>query len=220
MNKKGERFANETISFHPPECANIVDRQPDKCLFALFDEEMKNRIMKEGLLRGGLIGAYEKAGIRAGAKLDNLGRELQLEANKGGVKIADSWDEIADWIGAAPEVLKLTIGEYNSLCDRGYDEVFNKDRRFLQALRTSPYYAIRCTLGCLDTIGGIKINHKMEVLNNQDKVIPGLYAGGDVSGGWESDTYCMTLPGSAFGFAINSGRIAGEYAAKYVSGDY
>jgi hypothetical protein len=56
----------------------------------------------------------------------------------------------------------------------------------------------------------------MEVLDQQDNPIPGLYAGGIDTGGWESDTYCLTLSGSTFGFALNSGRIAGENASKYV----
>ena len=47
--------------------------------------------------------------------------------------------------------------------------------------------------------------------------MPGLYAVGAGAGGWESDTYCLELSGSAFGFALNSGRIAGENAADYVS---
>ena len=64
-------------------------------------------------------------------------------------------------------------------------------------------------------IGGIKTNHHMEVLNHEDKAIPGLYAGSD-TGGLESETYCLTLSGAAFGFAINSGRIAGENVAEFV----
>jgi len=58
----------------------------------------------------------------------------------------------------------------------------------------------------------------MEVLNQQDKPIPGLFAAGNDAGGWESDTYCYILSGTAFAFAINSARIAGENAAKYMSG--
>jgi fumarate reductase flavoprotein subunit len=56
----------------------------------------------------------------------------------------------------------------------------------------------------------------MEVLDQKNHPIPGLYAGGIDTGGWESDTYGLILSGSAFGFAINSGRIAGENAVKYV----
>jgi fumarate reductase flavoprotein subunit len=55
----------------------------------------------------------------------------------------------------------------------------------------------------------------MQILNQQDDPIPGLYGAGSVVGGWESDTYCLQLSGSAFGFALNSGRIAGENAAQY-----
>jgi len=214
VNKNGERFTDETITFHYTECGNAVNRQPNKTVYTLFDEKIKNRIMEEGILTLGL----RETGVWAGAKLTNLGKELQLEGKKGGVKISGSWDGIAKWMGVAPQVLKATIEEYNLFCDRGYDAVFAKDRRYLQALRTPPYYAIRCYLSFLTTLGGIKINQHMEVLNNQDNPIPGLYAGGDTTGGWESDTYCMSLAGSAFGFAINSGRIAGENAAKYVLG--
>ena len=36
--------------------------------------------------------------------------------------------------------------------------------------------------------------------------------------GWESDTYCVELAGSTFGFALNSGRIAGEWAREFAAG--
>jgi fumarate reductase flavoprotein subunit len=214
LNKKGERFTDETITFHYTECGNVINRQPDKIVYTLFDEKLKNRIMEEGILTLGL----RETGVWAGAKLTNLGKELQIEAKRGGVKISDTLDGIAKWMEVTPQILKATVEEYNSFCDHGYDAFFAKDRKYLQALRTPPYYAIRCYLSFLTTIGGIRINHYMEVLNRQDNPILGLYAGGDTTGGWVSDTYCMSLAGSAFGFAINSGRIAGENAAKYVSG--
>jgi fumarate reductase flavoprotein subunit len=59
----------------------------------------------------------------------------------------------------------------------------------------------------------------MEVLNAQDDPIPRLYAGGDVTGGWEAETYNAHLSGSGLGFALNSGHIAGENAAQYVLGE-
>jgi fumarate reductase flavoprotein subunit len=69
----------------------------------------------------------------------------------------------------------------------------------------------------LTTMGGIKINHHMEVVNASDDAIPGIYAVGDCAGGLEWDSYCMVLASSAMGWAINSGRMAGENAADYVS---
>jgi len=64
-------------------------------------------------------------------------------------------------------------------------------------------------------MGGIKINEHMEVLDKKECPIPGLFAAGVSAGGWAPDTYCVVLPGTAFGFALNSGRIAGENAAGY-----
>ncbi len=211
VNKRGERFVDEATGFYWPEAANALNGQPDKISYTLFDEKIKKSLMAAGLIKG-----YSR--FSAGTKLTELEERLRLESEKGGVKISDSWKEIAKWIGAVPEVLQGTIDEYNRFCDHGYDEMFVKDRKFLMALRTPPYYALKCYQGFLGTIGGIKINHHMEVLNQQDHPMPGLYAGGNDAGGWESDTYSLILSGFAFGFAINSGRIAGENAAKFVSG--
>ena len=72
--------------------------------------------------------------------------------------------------------------------------------------------------GVGDTMGGIKVNDRMEVLDNINNPIPGLYAAGVVASGWEAETYCSDLSGSAFGFAISSGRIAGENAADFIRG--
>jgi fumarate reductase flavoprotein subunit len=122
---------------------------------------------------------------------------------------------MATWIGADRQVLEVTINEYNAACDQGHDRIFVKDRRYLVPLRTAPYYAIQCHGNLMNTIGGIKINEHMEVLGKQGHPIPGPYAAGVGTGGWESETYCAILSGSAFGFAVNSGRIAGENANTY-----
>ena len=45
----------------------------------------------------------------------------------------------------------------------------------------------------------------------------GLAVGSD-TGGWESGSYCGILSRMTFGFAINSGRIAGENGANHVAG--
>jgi fumarate reductase flavoprotein subunit len=212
VNKNGERFTDEAITFHCVECGNALDKQPDKLIYSLLDEGIKKRITKEGILTLGL----KETGAQAGSKLINLSRELQSESGKGELKISNSWDEIASWMGINGETLKSSVARYNHFCDRGYDEDFAKDRTYLQALQTPPYYAVRCYQSFLTTVGGIKINQRMEVLNQKDLPIKGLYAGGDSAGGWTGDTYCFVLSGSAFAFAINSGRIAGENAADFV----
>ncbi len=212
VNRNGERFVDEKKGpSYYTQSANALDRQPGGISYTLFDEVLKKQAMEEGLVEGLSLNNS------ALSKLPELGKELQLLTEKGRVKISDTWDEIAAWMGAVPNVLKATIDEYNSYCDKGHDELFVKDRRYLQALRTPPYYAVKCSQSFQDTFGGIKINHHMEVLNQEDKPIPGLYGVGVCTGGWEGDTYDFMLAGSAFGFAVNSGRIAGENSAGYVS---
>ena len=191
VNKTGRRFINESAGYHVFESVNAMLRQPEKVSYALLDATIRRR--------------FEE-------KMPGLEKALQAEAGRSRVKISNSWDEIARWIGAAPEVLKDTVNQYNFFCSQGYDEDFAKGRRYLLPLRSTPYYAIRGLSVLLDTIGGIKINDRMEVLNTGNNPIPGLYAAGVVTSGWESETYCSDLSASAFGFAINSGRIAGENA--------
>jgi fumarate reductase flavoprotein subunit len=210
INKKGERFTNEAITFFSPESANAVDRQPDKISYTLFDEQIRQTINDNA--------AFIKRSRIVSFSPSELESEVRKEAARGMIRISCSWGEIAEFVEVTPEVLEKTVNDYNSCCELGHDKVFTKDRRFLKALHNPPYYAIKCCLGFLGTIGGIKINHRMEVLNHQDNPIPGLYAAGVDTGGWESYTYCSLLSGSTFGFAINSGRIAGENAANYIKG--
>ena len=139
-----------------------------------------------------------------------------MQQEKGLVKIAGSWAEMAGWIGADPATLEATVNSYNTSCDDGHDAEFVKVRRYLLPLRSPPYYAIRCATTFLDTLGGIIVNEHMEVTAKQSGVIPGLFAAGVIADGSQSDTYCSALSGSALSFAINSGRIAGENAADYI----
>jgi len=208
INKYGERYTDESIAFDICYRGNVVDRQPDKLSYTLFDENIKNILIEEGFAQI----PHGCGDLKPGSRISGLDESLQSEAAKGNVKIAGSLDEIAAWIGAEPDALKSTVEEYNEFCRSGHDKLFVKDPEYLLELKTSPYYAIKCSSCFIDTVGGIKINERMEVLNSQDKPIPGLYAAGVCAGGWEP---CFVLSGSVLGFAYNSGRIAGENAAKY-----
>jgi fumarate reductase flavoprotein subunit len=216
VNRFGKRFSDENIPCHF-ERGNTVDRQPDKICYTIFDTCIKRHILEDGLKRPGWGLPREVLHLQPRIDPGELDKELHAQTEKGVAKISESWDEIAQWMGAIPEVLQTTVSEYNRFCDRGYDELFAKDPSYLLALRTPPYHALKCYSGYLGTIGGIKINHRMEVLDHRDHPIPGLYAAGVDTGGWQGDTYSgRDLAGSAFGFAINSGRIAGENAATCV----
>jgi fumarate reductase flavoprotein subunit len=209
VNKNGERFADEAVGYNHYVSANTVNRQPGNLCYTLLDQKIVKTMEEEGLVIG-----LGRTRFDQRTKMPGLERELRALTKKGWVKISDFWDEIANWIGTDPEVLKATVDEYNDCCAQGYDSIFAKDRRYLVPLLTPPYYAIRSNSDFLDTIGGIKINERMEVIDTRDNPIPGLYAAGVVAGGWQGDTYCVILSGAASGFAVNSGRIAAENAVK------
>ncbi len=215
VNQKGQRFLEEdALGYHPMECGNVTIRQPGMIFYALFDNKMAQNIEEKGLLLG-------RPGVIRGASgepLTGLRAELKTKAYRDWVKIAASWEEIARWIKAEPAVLKATIEEYNSFCEKGYDETFAKDRRYLIPLRHPPYYAAKIQAMMTDTIGPVRINERMEVLNKQNDPIPGLYAAGVLASGWQSEEYCSEICGSAMGFSVNSGRIAGENATKFSLG--
>jgi fumarate reductase flavoprotein subunit len=217
VNKYGKRFIDEGYQLAFFAFGNAVALQPDGVTYTLFDRTTLKKIEKEGLIRPGAAAHANWLPVSAATPLPGLEREVHKQADKGELKLSNSWEEIAGWMGANPSILKATIEEYNAACDDKRDGLFAKDRRYLLPLRTPPFYAVKGHLGLCDTYGGIRINEHMEALDSGDNPIPGLYAAGTTAGCWESESYCYRLTGHLVGFALNSGRIAGENAVKYLS---
>jgi fumarate reductase flavoprotein subunit len=207
VNKDGERYYDEALTvnanYNPDDYANTLRRQRNKEYYLLCDSV----IMKDAAKGKDAPGGPENA---AGGKMIPTKNGVVSE------KTADTWDEIAEFIGADPKVLKETIKRYNSFCEKGYDDDFFKDPKCLRPINTPPYLAVRGHHGFQTTFGGIKINHRAEVLNKQDIPIRGLYAVGDCAGSWAPLTYSHRHAGSASSFALCSGSIAGENAAGYI----
>jgi fumarate reductase flavoprotein subunit len=211
VNKKGERYSDESLDGNSK--TNALNRQTDCISYTLFDMKMKRDIVEKRRIAGPFT---EDVATRDNW-LEIIENDIKKEVANGRIKIADSWDEIARFIGAKPEVLKAEVERYNSFCDAGYDADFLKDSQCLWPLRTPPYYAIISAQGYDVSNGGIKINHRMEVLNKRNDSISGLYAvGNDAAVHYGSYTGAAGAPGCDFSFALCSGYMAGENATKYV----
>ena len=77
-----------------------------------------------------------------------------------------------------------------------------------------PYYVCESPPNLLVCMGGPKIDEYGRVLDTDFEPIPGLYAAGNVAGGFWGDSYPMSiLSGVARGVATTFGRIAGRHAA-------
>jgi fumarate reductase flavoprotein subunit len=224
LNKKGRRYVDEAVGLNYYESSQVVVRQTDNLSYSIFDSKILQRMaespLEQNLFRTGqrAPSAPSTSGpmkIKPISQLpDGLEAGLREQADKGRVKISGTWDGLSDWMGVDRNVLRNTLEEYNDACEHGHDLIFAKDQKYLMPISTPPYYAVKCDTDFHNTVGGIKINENMEVLDKQENPISGLYAVGVDAGGWSSDVY--QPDGFAIGFAINSGRIAGENAAKRI----
>lgn len=211
INKMGKRFCDEGI-FQFPFVGNAQANQIDQIMFHIFDETTKNYMKENGIDSG--MGMY----VPTTTKLEDIDADLKRGVDDGEVFVSDSIEDLASAIGVDTKVFMATIEEYNKFCDQGHDDLFAKDPRYLQPVRTPRFYAVRGFPSFTGTLGGIKINHKTEVLNKNFEAIPGLYAAGNCAGGMYGDSYDSASAGTALGFAINSGRMAGESALAYMAG--
>jgi fumarate reductase flavoprotein subunit len=213
VNQRGERFCDESIVFSETSAGNANARYKEGYTYSLFDESIKQLVLEKGIERG--VGEDYLPGTRP----LNFDKELHtaIENRTTELFVANSLEELAGKIGIDPVVLRATVDEYNRFCNKGHDDLFAKNPKYLRSLKGLKFYAIKARTVCLGTLGGIKINHRMEVMDKKDRVIPGLYAGGFDAGGMYGDSYCIhDSSGLSSSFAVNSGRIAGKNALGYI----
>ncbi len=105
--------------------------------------------------------------------LDN-GAELYEHASAEG---------LAEPLGLSAVDLHESVEGYNRAVETGASESLVVPRTGTPKLLRPPLYALRVVPGITFTMGGVAIDGGAQVLNSDDKPIPGLYAAGDVIGG-------------------------------------
>jgi fumarate reductase flavoprotein subunit len=211
---RGERFCDESVALCDTNSGNVNARfRSDGFTYSLFDESIVEHLLERGIDRS--LGLMFLPGYRP----LNVKKQIQA-AISGGTKevfVAESLEELARLVEIDPVILRATVDEYNDCCAKGRDRLFVKNPKFLRPLLGPRYYAVKVRTAFLGTMGGIRINQNMEVLDRKNVAIPGLYAGGFDAGGMYGDSYPITVsPGLSSAFAINSGRIAGRCALEYL----
>ncbi len=210
VNLLGERFINEDLMGNSTYTGNAIAQQKNRCGFAIFDTATREHYENHGF--------DHPLGIAADLKVDDVEAVIQNSIDQGCpfLYIADSLEELAEKTGINLEGLKATLEEYNAYAEKGRDPLFNRNWEHLRPVKGPRYYACCNMPSAYGSLGGIKINHKTEVLDkNWDKIL-GLYAAGTDACTIFGDSYVFLLPGNTMGFALNSGRIAGENAAEYI----
>jgi fumarate reductase flavoprotein subunit len=213
VNVKGERIMNEKYMENGAVLANCIKRQPRYLAYMILSEDIIRHYKRFGLDFPGLAATF------FGNPMDFFDEHMEIikETNPDGeYAVCDSVHELSQRLGINEKGLEETLREYNECCRKNYDDIFNKDRRYMREIK-GRLYAARIALGAYGSLGGIRINHKTEVLDDDYEVIPGMYAAGTDVCDIYAGTYLYKLPGNTMGFAVNTGRIAGENAAAYVS---
>lgn len=219
VNLCGERFLNDDLwgshgmaGAHGTVASNIA-LQKDKVAFMIFDGSLKKfHATKPSPFPPGENRQYQTFKHE---DLDDNIREL-LARGYNHIFVADSMEDLCAQTGIDHAGLKKTLDEYNGFCERGKDERFYKNPKYLKPITGPRFYAGKFIAGAYGTSGGIRTNSSMEVLNEDHDIIPGLYAAGNDANNMYDHSY-TPLSGNYIGFAVTSGRMAAESALKYIN---
>ena len=208
VNYQGDRFFNEEFFENSTFAANACNLQQGRCGIMVIDDRIRDLYENHGVD----VSSYVLNRMSAEGFSEDFEKALQKNPY---IAKADTLEELAEKMGIEKENFLRTVETYNHYCDT-HDEQFGKRQDYLRPIRTAPFYACKFFPGAYGTLGGIKINHRTEVLTEDYRVIPGLYAAGTDTCTIYGDSYMFKLPGNSMGYSVNTGRMAAEGAAEYI----
>jgi fumarate reductase flavoprotein subunit len=202
VNANGERFMNEDLPWGY-ECSQLM-QQPGNIAWSIWDAK------------------YDREWPKMQSQCcKNMGPPTYLwnpkwlgeAVEEGNVLTADTIEGLAVKMNVPVEAFKTVVARYNDIARQGKDLDFGKHPDRLTTVEKPLFYAAQVTAVYLVILGGLKINPRLQVIDTEEKVIPGLYAAGNVSGSFFGSQYPTTAPGLSHSRAWTFGRLAGISAA-------
>jgi fumarate reductase flavoprotein subunit len=190
VNRQGKRYVDESASYKL--LGDAVLEQPGAIAYQIFDQDIMD------------------SGVDGVSPFD-----FRSTQKRGLVFEAATLDELAQKVGVDAAQLTATIARYNGFVDSGVDADFGRDGLSthygkLAKIERAPFYAYPSTSGIIATYCGLTVDADTRVLNVSGEPIAGLYAAGELMGGFHGVSY---MTGSALGKCVIFGRIAGRNAA-------
>lgn len=161
-----------------------VSKQTGGVAYEIFDQKVRDKVKQTGA-------AFELGLAKEGRTLEELGKNAGID----------------------PKNLAATIAQYNKYAEAGNDPEFGRPK-ISAKVDTPNFYAIEVTPAIHYYMGGLKINPQAKVIDKNGKVIEGLFAAGEVTGGVHGKN---RLGGNSISETITFGRISGEEAAKRIA---
>lgn len=207
LDQKGARFMNETV---PMEQWNQVlrfqDAQDPGHFFRIFDSDFPTYTAQWG---NPPVSVELLENYIPGLKTNPPAVYTDLiDTHR-----ADTLDDLAKELGLDAGTFKASIERYNSLCEKGFDEDFGKDVKYLKPVKTPPFWGIRQWIRITAICGGIAVDGNYQVLDANKKPISGLYAAGFTAGDLSGDVdWSIYLGGLSCGSCFTSGRYTAVHA--------
>jgi succinate dehydrogenase/fumarate reductase flavoprotein subunit len=205
----GRRFTNEAVSYHEFVRAMYRASEASPAIPAWLICDRKT------------IGRYGLGLVRP--RTASLARFV----NSGYLIEAPSISGLAGKIGADPEVLQATVARYNGFAETGRDEEFGKGESIYDRSNGDPEHRPNPCIGRIDrppflavalwptplgTSRGLLANPDAQVLDTEDRPIPGLYAcGNDMQSAFGGE---YPGAGAQLGQAMTFGWLAARHAAE------
>ncbi|MDI1288994.1 MAG: FAD-dependent oxidoreductase [bacterium] len=209
VNREGRRFCDETAPYGIMD--GLMKAQGDEA-YALFDHRTLVDATNLGVARykQSIPGSTKKQSPHWNLDI------IDLMVAEGKVHKADSIEDLADRAGLPVGHLVATVERINELAELHEDRDYLKSGKFMEPIASGPFYAAEVrTATCAFTAYGLRTDQDAQVLDEDGRVIPGLYAAGEVAGGIVGPRYVGS--GNSYGNCVTFGRIAGSQAARYVA---
>lgn len=140
--------------------------------------------------------------------------------------VTDSIEELAEALGIDTDRLRRTVDSFNKAVQDGQFDSSRRDGKHTQGivpaksnwavpLDSPPFHAYSAACGITFTYGGLRIDGHCRVVTMEGRPIPGLWAAGEITGGFFYHNYPS---GSGLMRGAATGRIAGLSAAQYAKG--
>lgn len=214
VNTRAERYQREDVS--APYTAHHLLSQPDMKAFGIWTKNYPQAIIDRGQ-EWFLFGSDYTLPPKTAEEMIQI---WDAGAEEGSYFKADTLEDLAKQLELDPAKLKETVAHYNELVKAGEDTDFYKDPTYLVEIEeTGPYYAAVNTCTFMTIMGGLRTSADMEVCDENDEPIPGLFNVGCMIGDMYANEYNFAIPGNSygincltFGYTLGHRLAAGDFA--------
>ena len=213
VNKKGERYVNETASTQTGSCRPCHDKsnipELDYDGIALEYENLPLwHVFDETRRAYGPICSWsgEEASTSWNGRFKSYtwSQDNQAEIDKGWILKADTIEDLAEQMGADPETLAATVSAYNAACAGTAEDEFGRTKN-LTPVQDGPFYAIEMTLAFVNCNGGATRDGEHHILDYEGNPIPRLYGAGEFGSLWSRLYHgALNVPEAMCGYAAGA----------------